>query len=89
MIKYRPQRGGLSEAMAEAREFESYDDMFDFVCKDWNGWVKKEDIVLTDPFGDDDRIGWKNVRHICIAKLGNEDYIEKYGNPQCIAWCGE
>lgn len=94
MIKYRPHKGGLHESMAEAREFRSVDEMKDYIYDQWNGGLEKEffsreDIVIGEPMGNDDRISWKNVRHICVKRFGNEDYMEKYGTPQCIAWCGE
>jgi hypothetical protein len=94
MIKYRPHRGGLADSMAEAREFATIDEMKEYIYKIWNDkpgkeWFSIEDIVIGKSIGNDDRIGWKNVRHVCIKRFGNEDYIEKYGCPQCIAWCGE
>lgn len=24
---------------------------------------------------------------VCAARIGNEDYMKKYGNPQCIGYC--
>lgn len=100
MIKYRPHRGSLSDAMKEARVFGNIDEMKLFVWDSWNRWmdwcgVKEcgffdlEDIVIGEVLGDDNRIGWKNVRHVCIKRFGDKDYMEIYGSPQCIGWCGE
>ena len=94
MIKYRPHRGSLGEAMKEAREFETTEEMKKFIMNDLNnsGFGKLfdiNDIVIGDVLGDDDRIGWKNVRHVCIKRIGDADYMKAYGSPQCIGWCGE
>ena len=93
MLKSRPHRGGLAEAMAEAKEFDTVEDMKDHVWHTWNDWVLNrqndlfeiEDIVIGDVVGDDDRIGWKNVRHICVKRFGDVTF----DTPQCIGWCGE
>ena len=91
VIKYRPHRAMLDEAMEEAREFNTIDEMKDHVYQSWNsedsfpGCFDRDDIVIGEILGDDDRIGWKNVRHVCIKRMGKE----KYSIPQCIGWCGE
>lgn len=96
MIKYRPHRGGLSEAMAEAREFGTIEELKLFVCDSWNRMLdldgvkdlhlfEPEDIVIGEILGDDNRIGWKNVRHVCVKRIGND----VYEHPQCIGWIGE
>ena len=90
MIKYRPHRGGLAEAMKEVREFDTEEDLKAFVAKQWNdGYPVElftaEDLVLGDVLGDDPRIGWKNVRHLCVKRMGKD----VYDVPQCIGWCGE
>lgn len=94
MIKYRPHRGSLADAMSEAREFESIEEMKAHVWSSWNEtdeivWFDPEDIVIGEILGDDERIGWENVRHVCVKRMGNEDYMKLYGCPQCIGWCGE
>lgn len=90
MIKYRPHRGSLADAMAEAREFATIEEMKTHIWNCWNGkdgvvWFDMEDIVIGEILGDDSRIGWKNVRHVCIKRCGGE----VYATPQCIGWCGE
>ena len=94
MIKYRPHRGCLADAMAEAREFETVEELKAHVWKSWNEtngvvWFDQEDIVIGEILGDDDRIGWENVRHVCVKRMGSEDYMALYESPQCIGWCGE
>ena len=105
MIKYRPHRATLQDAMKEAREFENYDELKRFVVDEWtrkSDWIgeppylycteppfAESDIVIGDVLGDDDRIGWKNVRHVCTKRYGSKDYMKLYGCPQCIGMCGE
>ena len=63
VIKYRPQRGGLAEAMREAKEFQTIDEMKLYICDDWG--IDASEITIDEPHGNDDRIGWKNVRYVC------------------------
>jgi hypothetical protein len=88
MIIYRPHRGGsVFEALAEAKEFNSIEEMKEYIVSKWDGYFSEEDIVLGNDVINDSRIGWEDARHVCVNKIGNEDYIEKYGSPQCIGWC--
>lgn len=94
MIKYRPHRGSLEDAMKEAREFETYEDMKWHILREHSigGIIRPfdlDDIVIGDVHGDDDRIGWKNVRYVCVKRYGSDDYMKLYGCPQCIGMCGE
>ena len=96
MIKYRPHLGSLEESMREEREFETYEDMKRHVLREHAIWNTDEvtmfdldDIVICDSLGDDDRIGWKNVRYVCVKRYGSDDYMKLYGCPQCIGMCGE
>jgi len=87
MIIYRPHRGRLDEAMKEKKEFINIEEMKEYVLKYWNIFIEPlfslEDIVISESIGDDDRIGWMNVRHVCVKRMGSE----KYDYPQCIGWC--
>ena len=91
MIKYRPHRGTLDKSMKEYREFDTVDDMKEFIADDWNSkWghlIDEEDIVIGESLGSDERIGWKSTRYVCTKRMGDEDYIELYGVPQCIGMC--
>ena len=94
MIKYRPHRGGMSEAMEEAKEFDSIDDVKVYVYQQHKELHGKapfglDDIVIGEAVGDDSRIGWKNVRQVCVKRYFADDYMAKYGCAQCIGWCGE
>lgn len=98
MVIYRPHRGGLAESMAEAQEFETEEEMkqyiYDFHKKYFldlgypNAPFEIEDIVIDkENSHEDDRIGWHNTMYVCVKRYGNEDYIKKYGTPQCIGMC--
>lgn len=80
--------------MKEAREFETYEDIKWHVIREHTigGMITPfdlDDIVICDALGDDDRIGWKNVRYVCVKRYGSDDYMKLYGWPQCIGMCGE
>lgn len=93
MLIYRPHRSSLAEAMKEARTFNSFEDIKNYVANEWNNlWgyqiLNPDNIVLDEESHDDDRIGWKDVHYLCVKKIGNEDYIKEYGCPQCIGFVG-
>jgi len=87
MIIYRPHRGSLADAMAEAKEFNNEQEMKEYIVKQWNGYIFIDDIVIDDNPINDDRIGWKDTRYVCTKRLGEDDYMKKYGYPQCIGMC--
>jgi hypothetical protein len=86
MIIYRPHRGTLKESLSEKKEFETVSDMKDYIVIQWNGFIEKEDIVIDYKEINDERIGWKDTKRICVNKLGNEDYMKIYGCSQCIGY---
>ena len=73
--------------MAEKKEFESEYAMKKYIVEQWYNMFSIEDIVLSEEIMNDERIGWEDTRYVCTKRLGNEDYIEKYGVPQCIGMC--
>lgn len=88
MIIYRPHRGGsVFDALDEAKEFNTEQEMKEYVVEQWDNLFSVEDVVLGNEIINDDRIGWEDVRHVCIKRLGKEDYMKKYKHPQCIGWC--
>lgn len=96
MVIYRPHRGGIAEAIAEAKEFENIEGMKEYIleCRTKNTShsykpFEISDIVIDEDSHDEDRIGWRNVHHVCVKRLGNEDYMKEYGRPQCIGMCSE
>lgn len=87
MIIYRPHRGGLKEAMSEAKEFNNVEDMKEYIVKQHTDDVmgeafSKNDIVLEEDGIEDKRTGWKDTRHICVERY----YNENFPIPQCIGW---
>ena len=83
MIKFRPHRGSLSEAMSEMKIFDSKEDMFNAIVEDWNGAISYEDLSITENLGEDKRTDWEETRHVCTKRIGNE----VYDTPQCIGMC--
>ena len=98
MIIYRPHRGGLAEAMAETKEFETEEEMKRYIYEHHKGYFLDlgypnapfdiVDIVIDkeNPH-EDNRIGWNDTMHVCVKRYGSKDYIKKYGTPQCIGMC--
>lgn len=69
MLIYRPHRSSLAEAMAEAKTFNSFDEIKEYVSNKWNSvWgqniLNPNDIVLDEESHDDDRIEWKDVHYL-------------------------
>ena len=87
MVKYRPHKGSLKEVMNFYIEFDSKETMIDFICKDYDYMFNPSDVVISDSQGEDERIGWKSWRYVCIKRYGDDDFIAKYGVPQCIGMC--
>lgn len=90
MIIYRPHRGGFAESMAEAREFNSRDEMFRHIVAqhtypDYGLAFALEDLVLDDRTVDDPRNGWHDTRHVCARRY----FSEVYEYPQCVGMCAE
>ena len=88
IVKYRPHRGSLDEAMKLYKEFSTIDEMYEHILSDWNSsgfgeLFSKEDLSISESMGDDERIGWKNYRYVCVTRIGND----VYDTPQCIGMC--
>lgn len=83
MIKYRPHRGGLDEAMKECKEFSDIAEMLKHIEISQNGYIDRRDIVIDKSYGEDERIGWKSWRYVCVTKTKDK----KYDTPICIGMC--
>lgn len=88
MIIYRPHRGSLSDAMAEARVFSDDDKMKRWIVDDSAKVFGKplftvDDIVIGTEIMADSRNGWKDTRYVCVKRYGSEVYPV----PQCIGMC--
>ena len=95
MIIFRPHRRLLDEAMAEAKEFNTVEEMKQHIVELWHtGWggpkelFTVDDIVIDEKSAvNDTRIAWEDSMYVCVKRMGNDDYIKKYGVPQCIGMC--
>lgn len=87
LIKYRPNRPTLAEALADAKEFNTIDEMYDYVVSTWKlgdiECLSKEDLSIAENLGKDERCGWKETRYVCTTRI----LFDKYKTPQCIGMC--
>ena len=83
MIKFRPHKGCLAEAMNKMKIFDSKEDMFNTIVINWDGFISYEDLSISEDYGKDNRIDWKETRYVCTKRIGNETYDV----PQCIGIC--
>lgn len=83
MIIFRPHRGSLADALSEAKEFNSEEEMKQYIVDDWQGYFSFDDIVIDDKSINDDRIGWVDTRYVCTKRFG--DKVNDI--PQCIGMC--
>lgn len=90
MVIYRPHRGGFSEAMAEAREFSTMEELLSFVVEqhtdpDMGPAFALDDIVIDSEARNDPRNGWHDTRYVCTRRYYGEDYDP----PAPIGFCAE
>ena len=81
--KYRPHRGTLKESMKKCREFDSLEDVFEYVASEWG--IQKFDISIKYVC-DDNRIGWYPTYYVGTDTFDGKTYYE---TPQCIGMCTE
>ncbi len=82
MVIYRPNRGMLSEAMKQAREFDSRESMLEYVCQEHNkefSWfqITPEEIYLEN-YGTDERVGWHNCYMLLFERPSKIKNIKGY-----------
>lgn len=72
MIKYRPHRGGLAEAMMEYREFPNRDLLEQHLRKRFADMPWKDAEISIEPYvlAPDDRIGWSESWIIRMGDAG-------------------
>lgn len=80
---FRPHRSTLNEAIAEAKVFDTKEEMFDYIVACWKGLFDVSDLVIDDEESPDDRIGWLDEHYVCTKRFG--DKINDV--PQCIGMC--
>lgn len=83
MYIYRPHRGGLAEAYAERKEFETEESMLNYIAQSHDGAFDVSDIVIDSGSVEDARIGWMDTRRVCVKRYGSEVFEW----PQCIGFC--
>lgn len=96
-ILYRDHMGTLDESVKNVREYRTVDELKTGVTAAHNKLYHDvgfrgdafsvEDVSISDDFGPDDRIGWPNTHFVCTGRMGEEDFMEKYGVPQAIGFC--
>lgn len=85
MYIFRPHKGTLMESLSYAIEFETEEEMLDYIVKYYHNKFTVEDIVLDDSKEVNDyRTGWVNTRSVLVKRFGEADYIALYKSPQCI-----
>lgn len=83
MIKYRPHRGTLDDAMKEYQEFDSVVDMFRHIEEKSDGMISASDLSIKESIGADYRIEWKSTRYICTKRFASQ----YFDTPICIGMC--
>lgn len=83
MVIYRPHKGGLKEAMAEAKESNSIDEMKQYVCDEHNRlipWfqIKPTDIYIQDTESSDERVKWHNLFYLLYERASKISDIKGY-----------
>lgn len=85
MFIYRPHRGTLDDSLKYKKIFDTKEEMFKEIVKEWEGLISPEDLSIGEILGDDYRIGWKNCRYVLTKRCGQENYEI----PQAIGYCSE
>ena len=96
MIKYRPHHDETVRTTTETKEFETIEQMKEYVQEYWNDWIISldgkepklfaiEDIVISEVSKDESQAGWKNVRRVGVKRMGPYTYDP----PTTVGWCGE
>jgi hypothetical protein len=83
MIKYRPVRGGLREAMSMSQTFDTIEDMLRFIVDESGALISLDDLIVSTPQCNDPRIAWKESRLILTKRYGET----MYEYPQVIGYC--
>lgn len=87
MIIYRPHTSTLGESLEYAKEFNSEEEMKEYIFNEWKPYgmpFNVEDIVIDhDVQKDDPRCGWHDTMYVCVKRMGNK----VFDTPQCIGMC--
>ena len=87
-VLYRPHCETLTDAMKLVKEFNTVEDMLNWICEDseicGKEMIAVEDINLSY-YGYDERIDWQTFV-VTVNKWGSENYLEKHHCPQGIGF---
>lgn len=83
MIKYRPHRGSFDKSLEEMKIFNDIGEMLCFISESNHHFFAPEDIVISESYGTDERIGWKSWRYVCTRFYNNKSIDP----PLCIGMC--
>lgn len=76
MIIYRPQRSTLVESMMEAKEFNNFDEIRQYIVdqenKDGKTMVSFDNIHVRGVRRSDPRCGWWDCMEVCVSVYGDE-----------------
>ena len=84
MIRYRPQRGTLVDAMKEYKEFNTLGEMFEYIASTTPLPQGISNLSISEDYGCDSRIGWKHSHYVLTTAFGT---TTNYDNPQAIGYC--
>jgi hypothetical protein len=86
-IIFRPHKHTLDEAMKEAREFDSVDEMKQFIVEYYSHKgpsFSVDDLIINDESEiENDKNGWKDEKYVCTKRWKEE----VYETPQCVGMC--
>ena len=94
MIRFRPRRKTPTLSLKDELIFEDLDAMLRHVLDHWGRVadflgasrpILPEEIIISDPTGDDPLIGLRNVRTVSVTRTVDAVYPV----PMCIGICGE
>ena len=99
MIIFRPHRGGLAEAMAEAKEFNSLKDMLEYIVDSHNNGfpgnyfkINIRDLHIEYYGENDERVGWHDLFIVCYKAYKDiedkDGYLTYFGGEKADSPCG-
>ena len=83
-IVYRPQRGGLKEAMAEAAAFENERELLAYVKRAWEDEYPEAKFVVKVRTICEEHIGWSHTRYVYMTDNGID---APFRHPKVVGMC--
>lgn len=80
-VIFRPHRSTLSQAMAESKEFNSVNEMLNYICEKHNyniPWFQltPEEIYIEKQSSGDERVGWHNLYYLMFERRSKIKNLE-------------